>query len=128
MHPPLGKLERKNSTKIIAIEINEPRMVKLVSLVEEKFGPSFNVIIITVRNIKITKNSGRRRMISQIFFKNYFVKINTVEKYPLRIGNLVINWFKMDRLGLNQNISVKRKSLQWMLRNPMKIWGKIRYN
>ena len=100
-------------------------MVKLGSLEEEKSKPSFNIIIITVRNIKITKNSGRRRMIAPIFFRNYFVNINTVEKYSLRIRNLVINWFKIDKLGLNQNISIKRKSHQWMFRNPIKIWGKI---
>jgi hypothetical protein len=86
VHPPLGKPEGKNSAKIIAIKINKPRMVKLGSLVKENFGPSLNIIIITIRNIKITKNSGRRRMISPIFFKNYFVKINSMEKYSLKIG------------------------------------------
>jgi hypothetical protein len=85
MHPPPEKPEGKNSTKIITIKINEPRMVKLGSLGEEKFGQSFNIIIIIVRNIKITKNYERRRMTSPIFFRNYFVKINTVEKYSLRI-------------------------------------------
>jgi hypothetical protein len=68
VHPPPRKPKRENSTKIIAIEINKSRMVKLGSLVKETFGPSFNIIIITVRNIKITKNSGRRMMISPIFF------------------------------------------------------------
>jgi hypothetical protein len=80
VHPPPGKLEGKNSTKIIVIKINKQGMVKFGSLVKEKFGPRVNIIIMTVRNIKITKNSGRGRMISPIFFRNYSVKINTVEK------------------------------------------------
>jgi hypothetical protein len=68
VHPPPGKPEGKNSTKIIVIKINKPGIIKFGSLVKEKSGPSFNIIIVTVRNIKITKNLGRNDL-SNLFQK-----------------------------------------------------------
>ena len=68
MHPPPGKPEGKNSSEVITVKINKPRMIKIKSLVNEKDGPSFNRVIITIRNITIIKNSERRRMVSLIFF------------------------------------------------------------
>jgi hypothetical protein len=69
VHPPPGKPEGKNSSKIISVKINKPGMVKIGSLVEKKYGPSFNIVIITIRNITITKNSGRTRMVSPTLFQ-----------------------------------------------------------
>jgi hypothetical protein len=93
--PPLGKPKGKNSSKIILVKINKPRMVKMGSLVEEKSGPSFNIVIITIRNITIMKNSGRGRMVSPFFFRNHSVKINIVVKYFLWNRNLAIKCFEV---------------------------------
>jgi hypothetical protein len=73
MHPPPRKPKGKNSSKIVSVKSNKPGMVKIGSLVEEKFGPSINVIIIIVRRITIIKNFGRGRVITPIFFRKYFV-------------------------------------------------------
>jgi hypothetical protein len=68
----------RNASKIF-IKINELRMIKFGSLVKHEFRPGFNVIIIAIGNIKVGKNSWLGGMISTIFFRNNFVKINTVE-------------------------------------------------
>jgi hypothetical protein len=125
VHPPPGKPEGKNSFEIISIKINKPGMVKIGSLVGEKSRPSFSIVIITIWNITIMKNSGRR-MVSPIFFRNHSVKINTVVKYFLWNRSLAINCFKVEGFSLNQNISIKGKIFLRMLRNPMEIRGKIR--
>jgi hypothetical protein len=58
MHPPLRKPEGKNPFEIVSVKSNKPDMVKIGSLVKEKFGLSINIIIITVKNFTRTKNSG----------------------------------------------------------------------
>jgi hypothetical protein len=126
MHPPPRKPKGKNSSKIVSIIRNKPGMVKIGSLVEEKFGPSINVIIIIVRRITIIKNSGRGRVITPIFLRKYFVNISIMENYFLGNRSLAINWFEMKRFGLLQNIGIISKVFLGMFRNPMEILGKIR--
>jgi hypothetical protein len=101
-------------------------MVKIGNLVEKKFGPSINIIIITVRNFTRTKNSGRGRVISPIVFRNYSISINIVKNYFLGNISLAINWLEMDGFGLCQNIGIIGKVFMGMFRNPVEIWGKIR--
>ena len=105
----------KHGRKFGTISISLEMSLKNVEGFKKFEGENF------LNKIKVHPPPGKPEGCYPIFFRNFFVKINTMKKYSLRIGNLVINWFKMDRLGMNQNISVKRKSLQWMLRNPMKI-------
>ena len=123
MHPPPGEPEGKDSSKIISVKSNKPRMVKIGSLVKEKFGPSLNVIIIIVRNITIIKNSGRGRVITPIFFEKYSVNVNIVENYFLGNISLTVNWFEMKRFGLLQNIGIIYKVFLGMFRDPTKITG-----
>ena len=125
MHPPPGKPEGKNSSKI-SVKSNKSRMVKIGSLIEEKFRPSLNVVIIIVRNIAIIKNSGRRRVITPIFFEKHFVNINIVKNYFLGNKSLAINGFEMNGFGLLQNIGVICNVFLGMFRNLVKITGKIR--
>ena len=122
MHPPLRELEVKNSSKIISVKSNKPRMVKIGSLINKKFGPSFIVVIIIVRNITIIKNSGRGRVITPIFFRKHFVNVNIVKNYFLGNRSLAINGFEMNRFGLLQNIGVICKVFLGMFR----IMGKIK--
>jgi hypothetical protein len=126
MHPPPRKSKRKNSSKIVSVKSNKPGMVKIRSLVKEKFGPSINVIIIIVRRITIIKDSGRGWVITPIFFRKYLVNICIVENYFLGNRSLAINWFEMKKFGLFQNISIISKGFLGMFRNPMEITGKIR--
>ena len=44
MHLPPRKLEGKNPSKIVLVKSNKPGIVKIGSLVKEKFGPSINII------------------------------------------------------------------------------------
>ena len=120
MHLPPGEPEGKNFSKISV----KPRMVKIGSLIEEKFGPSLNVVIIIVRNIAIIKNSGRGRVITPIFFGKHFVNINIVKNYFLGNKSLAINWFEMNGFGLLQNIGVICNVFLGMFKNPMEITGK----
>jgi hypothetical protein len=46
MHPPPRKPEGKNPSEIILIKSKKPGMVKIGSLVKEKFGLGINIIII----------------------------------------------------------------------------------
>jgi hypothetical protein len=101
-------------------------MVKIGSLVKEKFEPGINIIIIIVRNFTRTKNSGRGRVISPILFRNYSININIVKNYFLGNKSLAKNLLEMDGFGLCQNIGIIGKVFLGMFRNPVEIWGKIR--
>ena len=101
-------------------------MVKIRSLAKEKFGPSINIIIITVRNFTRMKNSGRGRVISPIFFRNYSININIVKNYFLGNRNLALNWLEMDGFGLCQNIGTIGKVFLGIFKTLVEIWGKIR--
>jgi hypothetical protein len=80
MHPPPRKPKGKNSSEIFSFKSNKPGMVKIGSLLKEKFRSSINVIIIIVRRV-IIKNSRGGRVITPIFFRKYFVNISIVENY-----------------------------------------------
>jgi hypothetical protein len=110
------------------VKSNKPGMVKIGSLVKEKFGPSINIIIITLRNFTRTKNSGRGRVIFPIFFRNYSININIVKNYFSGNRSLAINWLEMEGFGLCQNIGIIGKVFLGMFGNPVEIWGKIREN
>jgi hypothetical protein len=94
MHPPPTKPKGKNFSEIVSVKSNKPGMVKIRSLVKEKFELSINVIIIIVRSIVI-KNFRRGQMITPIFFRKYSVNIGIVENYFFGRRSLSINWFKM---------------------------------
>jgi hypothetical protein len=126
MHPPPRKPEGKNPYEIVSVKSNKSGMVKTGNLVEKKFGPSINIIIITVRNFTRMKNSGRGRVISLIFFRNFSIKINILKNYFLGNRSLSINWLEMDGFGLCQNIGIIGKVFLGMFENPVEIWGKIR--
>jgi hypothetical protein len=96
MHPPSRKPEGKNPSEIILVKSNIPGMVKIGCLVKEKFGPSINIIIITVRDFTRMKNSNRGRVISPIFVRKYFININIVKNYFSGNRSLAINWLEMD--------------------------------
>jgi hypothetical protein len=83
MHLPPRKPEGKNPSKIILVKCNKPKMVKIGSSVKEKFGPSINIIIITVRDFTRMKNSERGRVISPIFFRKTLLAI-TIRVIPPR--------------------------------------------
>jgi hypothetical protein len=100
MYPPPRKPEGKNPSEIVSVKSNKPGMVKIGSLVKEKFGPSIYIIIIIVRNFTRTKNSRKGRVISPIFFRNYSININIVKNYFLGNRSLAINWLEMDGFGL----------------------------
>ena len=125
MLPPPRKLEGKNSSKIISVKINKPEIVKIGSLVEKKSRPSFNIVIITKRNITITKNSVRGR-ISPFFFRNHSIKINIVVKYLLWNRSSAIKCFEVKGFNVDQNISIKGKIFLRMFRNPIEIQGEIK--
>jgi hypothetical protein len=78
-------------------------------------------------NTKITTEFSKGRwMITPFLFRNDLEKTDTV------IDNLfggrtylIINRSDLNRLGLGQNIRIKRKGFKRMFRDPMKTFRKI---
>ena len=104
VHPPPREPKGKNSSKIISVKSNKPRMVKIGSLIKEKFGPSLNVVIIIVRDIAIIKNSGRGRVFTPVFFGKHSINVNIVKNYFLGNRSLAINGCLLQNIGVICNV------------------------
>jgi hypothetical protein len=65
-------------------------------------------------------------MITPFFLRDWCIDINTVLNNLFRHSGLIIDGFDMKRLGLKQNVGIKSKILERVLRNLVETRGKIR--
>jgi hypothetical protein len=127
MRPPLSKLDRKDTTRVVLVKSNEPQMIYKSSLVQEELGPGIDIVVIIKMNTKITnKFSKAKRVITPFLFGNNLKETDTViNNFSGGRTYLIINRSDLNRFGLGQNIRVKRKGFERMFKNPMKTIRKI---
>jgi hypothetical protein len=125
MRPPFGEPKRKNSSNKFFIKIDEPGMVHIGKLVQKEFRPCINIVIIIKMDLETFQGLLRRRVATPFFLRNYLVEMNIVIYYFSGDRRLAIDWSDNNRFCLGQNIRIKCKALERMLRNPMRAGRKI---
>ena len=123
MGPPAYELEGKIRIEIL-IKINKPWMRHIFILMKHEFEPGSEIIMIWIWNRESWHYSCGGKVGTPHFFENDVIQETTVIN-NLGTVSFVSYGFNSDGILMTQDVRIVLHILLTMLRDTMKLWGKI---
>ena len=108
----------------ILIKINKPWMRHIFILVKRESELGSEIIMIWIWNRRSWHHSCGGKVGTPHFFRNNVIQENTVIN-NLSIVSFVFYGFNSDGILMTQDVRIVLHILLTVLRDPMKLWGKI---